>query len=265
MLRRSAVSLVLTTLCGCVYLLALSGPAYSSTPGKVAVHVSLHPEKLGHSTTLAFSFHIPASRARILTPLTGFDLQLPAGMGLGDSTLGVSTCSAATLLRSGFEACPPDSLMGNGSGIAEAQFGPEIVIEHGFVRSFMTVEKEGHTSLLYYFDGRVPVIAPLVFSSALLAAGASPISELSTKIPLIPVFPETPDAAIVSMSVKLGPEGLTYYKREHAKVGAYTPVGMDVPAICPKNGFRFTAYFTFADGMRLSSVRDIPCPGRRRH
>jgi hypothetical protein len=261
--RRSAVSLVLT-LCGCALLLALSAPVYAWTPGKVAINVSLHPEKLGHSTTIAFSFHIPTSTTRIPTPLTGFDLQLPVGMGLGDSTLGVSTCSAATLLRSGSGACPADSLMGNGSGIAEAQFGPEIVIEHGFVRSFMTVAKEGHTSLLYYFDGRVPVIAPLVFSSALLAAGDSPISELSTEIPLIPVFPETPDAAIVNLNVKLGPEGLTYYKREHAKVVAYTPVGMDVPARCPTKGFHFTAYFTFADGTRLSSVRDVPCPGRRR-
>jgi hypothetical protein len=63
--------------------------------------------------------------------------------------------------------------------------------------------------------------------------------------------------------VKLGPEGLTYYKREHAKVVAYTPVGMDVPPRCPKEGFRFTAYFTFADGTRLSSVENVPCPGRR--
>ncbi|MGH2879405.1 MAG: hypothetical protein ACRDK4_07370 [Solirubrobacteraceae bacterium] len=263
MLRRRAAALALA-LCGCALPLALSAPAYASTPGKVAVNVGLHPERLGHSTTIAFSFHIPTNSTRIPTPLTGFDLQLPAGMGLGDSTLGVSTCSAATLLRSGSGACPVDSLMGDGSGIAEAQFGPEIVTEHGFVRSFMTVAKEGHTSLLYYFDGRVPVIAPLVFSSALLAAGDSPISELSTDIPLIPVFPETPDAALVSLSVKLGPEGLTYYKRERAKVVAYTPVGMDVPPRCPTKGFRFTAYFTFADGTRRSSARYVPCPGRRR-
>lgn len=239
-------------------------PACSSTAlatSSIArFNVILQPEIVGKSTTISVDFGVAAPGGGLPSPLTSFDVSLPAGMGLAGTTLGIDACSAKTLMDDGASGCPPDAAMGSGSAMAEAALGSEILREPGRVLAFMTQARDNNTTMLYYFDGRSPVIAPLVFPSELVSNGYSPISELVTAVPLIPALPGTPDAAIVSMHVSLGPRNLTYYRRVGKRVVRYKPVGMAVPATCPRGGFLFSGRFAFADGTRLSVAKRVACP-----
>ena len=251
---------------GCVFgvvtmLMGIPVTPAGASPA-VKLDVSLQPEKLGESTTVTVAFKLRTVPNVMPSPLTTFNVHLPAGMGLASASLGVDTCSAETLLGDGPSGCPRDAAMGSGSAVAEAALGSTIVQEPGSITSFMTDARDNNTTILYYFNGKVPVIAPLVFPSEFLSPGNSPISELDTSVPLIPALPETPAAAIVSMRVSVGPKRLTYTKQVGGKTVSYVPVGMAVPATCPKGGFHFSAYFAFADGTRMSATRNVKCPGR---
>jgi hypothetical protein len=241
-------------------LLGILATSSANAAPAVTFNVGLQPKKLGKSTTVSIGFEVPTVGDTMPPALRSLSFKLPAGMGLAGSSLGVATCSTKTLVDDGASGCPTDSAMGSGSGTAEAAFGSEIVDETGRVYAFMTEPHDENTTMLYYFDGRAPVIAPLAFSGELLAPGLSPISELALKLPLIAALPGTPDTAIVSMKVSLGPKNLTYYKEVgHRRVG-YKPVGMALPATCPKGGFLFSAYFVFVEGAHVSIVKKVACP-----
>lgn len=242
-----------------VLLGAMVTSSASAAPA-VKFSVGLQPKKLGKSTTVSVGFEVPTVGDTLPPALSSLSFKLPAGMGLAGSSLGVATCSTKTLVNKGASGCPADSAMGSGTGTAEAPFGSETVDETGRVYAFMTEPHEENTTMLYYFDGRAPVIAPLAFSGELLAPGLSPISELALKLPLIAALPGTPDTAIVSMKVSLGPKNLTYYKMVGRKRVSYKPVGMALPLSCPKGGFVFSAYFAFANGEHVSVVKKVACP-----
>jgi hypothetical protein len=237
---------------------ASASPASSAR--SVKFNVGLQPKALGKSTTISIGFQVATSNGELPSPLTSFNFSLPEGMGLADTTLGIDSCSAETLVHDGAGSCPPDAAMGLGSAVAEAAVGSEIVRESGRVLAFMTQARNNNTTLLYYFDGRAPVIVPAVFLGELLSSGNSPISEFALGLPVIPVLPETPDAAIVSMHMTVGPRDLTYYKRVGNRMVAYKPSGMSVPTVCPRRGFLFSARFGFADGTHFSTTKRVACP-----
>jgi|SRR5580704_2317304 hypothetical protein len=257
MLERIRISTMATLL---VVLVSLVVAACADAAPTVKFNASLKPEKLGRQTTVWLGFDVVRAPGELPPALTSFKVQLPAGMGLADTSLGVDTCSASVLTQARANLCPRDSLMGRGNALAEAPFGTGIVQEPGAVSVFMTEARDNNTTVLFYFDGKIPVIAPLVFPSEFVSPGDSPISELQTVLPLIPALPGTEDAAIVSMLVNLGPKNLTYYKRVGKRQVAYKPTGMSVPSVCPRGGFRFSAYFGFADGTHATASQRIPCP-----
>lgn len=259
-MSRYPVGSCLRSLWIAVVLLGVLATTSASASPAIKLAVNLQPKKLGESTTVSIGFEIPTVHGVLPSALTSLNFRLPAGMGLAGASLGVATCSAETLINNGSGACPPDAAMGFGSGEAEAAFGSEIVRESGRVSAFMTEPRNNNTTMLYYFDGRTPVIAPLTFSGQFLALGNSPISELALELPLITALPGTPDAAIVSMKVSLGPRDLIYYKRVGNRVVGYKPVGMALPATCPKGGFRFSGYFVFADRTHVSVNKKVSCP-----
>lgn len=244
----SAVLLVTTTL-------ATAAPV-------VNLHVNLSPLQAGRSTTIYISFKISA-RDEGVPPLSGFDIRLPAGMDFATTTLGLSTCSEVSLLAEGVGACPPDSVMGFGSVQVQAPFGPQFLAESAHLTTFMTTLTEGHTTMLFYVDGRVPVIAPLVLSTQFRAAANSLDSELNTAIPLIPAAPGTGNVVILGFRSSIGPQGVTYYRRVHGRTVSYQPEGLRVPANCPRTGFAFLASFRFQDGISAMAKSVVPCPSRQ--
>lgn len=253
--RRTFAALLAVLALGCC-----SAAATAAAAAGVKLDVGLSPEKLGAGTTVSVGFQIATPGSELPPPLTEFNVRLPAGMGLAATTLGLGTCVNETLLQSGPSSCPQDAAMGSGTAVAYAYLGSELVSEPANLSIFMGQSVGEKTTMLYYFDGKVPVIAPLVFPSAFLSPGNSPISELRTVLPLIPGLPGTPDASIVNMQVKIGPSNLVYTKRVGGKTVRYKPIGMSIPGHCPSGGFLFSADFHFQDGTSATASKSVPCP-----
>lgn len=225
--------------------------------------VALRPERLGGETTIVFGFQIAAAHGRVPPPLVGIDLLYPANIGLVTSGLGLTTCSTATLELLGPTGCPANALMGYGSALVEIPVGGDVIREPGSITTWMAPVQEGHVALLFYAEGQTPVDAELIFTGQVLEAPPPFGGDLQTRIPVIPTFPEAPDAAVVQMRATIGPLGITYYQRAHGHRVPYRPAGLRLPRHCPHGGFPFAARFTFLDGSRSEARAAVPCPPAR--
>jgi hypothetical protein len=226
----------------------------------VTLQASLNPDRLGADTAVSIGFQIPNGAAPGASPLTEFDVRLPPEMGLAATTLGLATCSAHTLLDEGPTGCPPNAVMGSGTALAESAFGSETIRESARVFIYMGPATSENTTMLYYFDGQVPVIAPLVFPSQFVSNATSLRSEFMTSIPTVAALPGAADVAILSMHATIGPRGLRYVRRVGKRVATYKPVGMSVPGVCPRRGFPFSGVFVFQNGARVVATHTVPCP-----
>jgi len=235
-------------------------PAPAAASPAATLRATLQPETLGASTTVSVGFRIAASPEPEPSPLSSFAVRLPAGMGFAGSTLGLATCSEQTLLTEGAGACPRESVMGFGSAQVQAPFGSQVVRETGRVSIFMTQPVDRRTTMLFYFDGREPVIAPLVLQTEILTPESTFDSVLSTEIPPIPTAPGGASVSILSLRADIGPSHVWYLRRVHGRTIAYHPRGLNVPETCLRGGFVFTGVFRFQDGSSATSRSVVPCP-----
>jgi hypothetical protein len=235
---------------------------------QASLHASFTPDRLEASTTIAFGFHLQTATGLAPPPLTSVVLHMPAGMDYTHTTLGLSTCQAATLQADGVKGCPPNSRLGSGGALVEVPFGtgsghelPEIQAVSGPPSS------DGNMVVLFYANGQFPVSAQLVFSGEVLSDTGAFGSQLATTVPLIPSVPNGPDVSIVDVNATIGPAGLIYYHHVHGRLRPFHPVGIGVPERCPRGGFPFGASFVFQDGSTASAATTVPCPprARRRH
>jgi hypothetical protein len=247
--------------CGIGLTALVACPALAGAFSPVTLQASLQPERLGSSTNLSIGFRIATKGGQEPTPLSSFAVTLPTGMGFAETTLGLATCSERALLEQGVGACPRESLMGSGYALVQAPFGSELVTEKTPASIFMTEPVEGHTTMLFYFTGRSPVIAALALQTQVLTGVGSSDSVLSTAIPGIPTAPGAPDVSMLALDAIIGPGKIIYYKRIHGRRVAYHPKGLGIPARCPRGGFLFTGEFGFQDGSRANARSVVPCPG----
>ncbi|HEX6601017.1 MAG TPA: hypothetical protein VF030_00110 [Solirubrobacterales bacterium] len=238
---------------------ALMAPVAAAAP-QATLTAKLQPKKLGASTAVSIAFHLRPGFGEPLPPLSSFGLRLPRGMGFAASELGLATCSSSRLLERGVAGCPPESLMGNGTAHVRVPFGTEVVSERARVFVFMAKPVEEQTTTLFYFDGRKPVIAPLVLQSLLVTPEGSSDSVLETPVEAIPTAPDGPEGSLVALRSTLGPASLRYYRRVDGRRVPYRPEGMSLPSRCPRGGFRFEASFSFRDGSQVRAVDSVPCP-----
>jgi hypothetical protein len=242
--------------CACV-------PGTAHAAQSASLHVTFTPERLGQTTTVAFSVQIHAPAGYVPPPLTELDMRYPSSLGIAISGLGLVTCSRATLEAYGPKACPADSRMGQGSALAEVPFGPEIIQQTADVAILRAPEQQqGQIAMFFYADGQSPVNAQIVFPGLLLQGPAPDEETIHVGVPLVPSLPEAPDVAVVQLHATFGPKGLTYYEREHGKLVAYHPKGILLPNTCPHGGFAFSASFTFLDGSHTTARTRVPCPAR---
>ena len=224
----------------------------------------MRPEKLGAAAAMSVAFHLRPGLGEVLPPLRGFALRLPRGMGFAASELGLATCSSSRLLSSGVQGCPHESLMGYGWAQVRVPFGTRAVSERGRVFIFMAKPVDETTTTLFYFDGRSPVLAPIVMQGQVVTAEGSSDSVLDTSVQAIPSTPDGPEASLVAMQLTLGPRDLRYSRRVDGRRVPYRPEGIRIPARCPQSGFRFEASFTFGDDSRGRARTTVPCPPSRR-
>jgi hypothetical protein len=244
-------------------LLAVVGASLSASAlasSTVVLSTKFEPNKLGANTTIDLGFDIKTPTGEMPSPLVAVGFRLPAGVVAASSTLGLATCTPATLLEHGVRGCSPESLMGRGSALVGVPIGPGILYERVDMTVLMAPLAGGHTALSFYAVGTSPVIAQLVFPGLLLGDSGAFGARLETIIPLIPGLPGSPDVTLVRMRSSIGSKGLTYYKRVHGTTVAYVPEGFIVPPRCPVGGFPFAASLTFANGHTVVATGTAPCP-----
>ncbi len=254
---------LLTTLTSIIVVIGASMSASAHASSTVTLSAKFEPDKLGVSTTINLGFNIKTAMGETPSPVVAVGFRLPANVVTTSSTLGLATCTPATLLEHGVRGCSPESLMGRGSALVGVPIGPGILDERVSMTVLMAPLAEGHTALSFYAAGTSPVIAQLVFPGLLLGDSGPFGARLETTIPLIPGLPGAPDVALIRMRASIGSKGLTYYKRVHGTTVTYVPEGYIVPPHCPIGGFPFAASLRFANGDTVITTYTAPCPPRR--
>jgi hypothetical protein len=229
---------------------------------KVTLHVGFNPERLGQSTTLNLRIQVAPGSEPIPPPLVRAELRYPAGLDVQLSGLGIEACTAATLETAGIQACPVDSIMGEGQAIAEFLIAHHIVREVAAMTAVRTTEQEGHLTMLLYLYDETAVSAQLILNTQLLPAGGPFAGLVNIQIPLLHSLPETPDVSVSEIQLGLGPETLTYTEQVAGKITHYIPEGIALPKRCPRGGFPFAVTLGFAGGSRASATGKVPCPGQ---
>ncbi len=76
----------------CVLAATLT-PAGAGASQTVHLYASFTPNRPGVSTTITFGFTVSSHDEPAPSPLLGVNLHLPAGIGLGHTTLGTAVCN----------------------------------------------------------------------------------------------------------------------------------------------------------------------------
>lgn len=240
-------------------------PAVGARSLRASISAGLSPERPGGQTTILLGFQIADPAARVPPPLRALSILYPTNLGIALSGLGIETCTIAILELAGAGGCPPDSVMGRGSALAEVPFGPEIVREQAAITILRAEDQNGYIALLFDAQAEEPVQANIVLTARLLPARAPYGGRISVSLPLVPSLPEGPPVAVVELRATLGSLGLTYYETRGRRRIAYRPKGIFLPDSCPRGGFRFAAFFRFEGAAGTSARTRVRCPhGRRR-
>lgn len=237
-------------------------PATADASQRASLEVAFSPDKLGASTTVKFGFHVQSTTAgQTPSPLTNVDLDLPAGISLATSSLGLAVCQREVLLELGPEGCRANAWIGRGAALGEVAVGGETFTETATVDALLGPPVHENEQVLFYVAGTEPLSAELIFPGELLLTPSPRYSgSLDTSIPLVRPWTAGPYISLTSFSSTLGPLGLTYYRHRHGKIVPFRPRGIAVPRRCPRGGFPFAATFAFLDGSRASAQAAVPCP-----
>lgn len=242
-------------------LLALAAGSALAVP-KVTLHAGFSPERLGQSTTVNLRIQVAPGAEPIPPPLVRAEVRYPAGLDPQLSGLGLDACTAVTLETSGVDACPPNSVMGEGQAIAEFLIAHRIVRELARITAVRTAEQDGHLTMLMYIYDETAISAQLILTGRLLPAGGPFAGLLDINVPLLHSLPGTPDVSVAEIQLSLGPETLTYSEQVAGKIVHYIPEGITLPRHCPRGGFPFAVTLGFVDGTHANATRKVPCPSR---
>ncbi len=230
----------------------------------VRLSVSFVPDRLGAYASIATELQIAdAAAGTTPSPVTSFELYLPAGAEIGSSSLGLAICSAAVLAAGGPEDCPANAQIGSGSAIVTVPFGPELVREHANIVAVMGPPVHEQVVTLLYAEAKTPILAQLILPGELLPDSGVFGERLASTVPVTATLPGADDAAMTAMKLNIDPPGLRYEKVVHERTVGYHPQGVAIPAKCPRGGFPFRAVLRFQDGDTVASRRTVPCPSSR--
>jgi len=252
--RRRWIALLAAVLLG----LCVPGAARAAPSAKLGA--AFVPERLGHTTTLEFTFSFAAPAGQVPPPLTQIELRYPDNLGLGLSGLGLATCTAQILEASGPSGCPPNSVMGYGAAFTGIVLGATTITESAPITILRSPDQEGHLAVLFCAEGTAPVDTRIVFPGLLLPAPAPFGGLVSVGVPLVPTLPGAPYISVIRLRATIGPEKVTYYEQAGGTTLAYRPKGILLPRSCPRSGFPFAAEFGFSDGSRASARTAALCP-----
>ena len=258
--------------CGCALALAgATGGACPQLAGAQAqttarLHAAFQPYRLGRRTTLQFEFAFSAPVGAVPPPLTEMQLSYPRGINFFLNDLGIRRCAESVLQASGPAGCPPDSAMGYGVVETGIVLGGTPVQESSPVTILRAPERDGHLALLFFAEGREPVVTNVIFSGVLLPARDPFGGNVKIGVPLVETLPGAPYVSVLHLHATIGPEHLTYYHNVDGVSLAFAPQGLLLPPTCPRASFPFAAIFVFSDGTHAQASTTVPCtPGRAAH
>jgi hypothetical protein len=243
-----------------------SSPAGAQAVISAQLHAGFQPYRLGHRTTLQFEFTLSAAAGELPPPLIEMQLRYPRGPNFFLNDLGIKTCTQPVLEASGPAGCPADSAMGYGVVRSGIVLGGTPVEENSPITILRAPERGGHLSLLFFAEGRQPVVTNVIFSGLLLSASEPFGGNVKIGVPLVETLPGAPYVSVLHLHATIGPEHLTYYHNVKGVSLAYSPQGILLPPTCPRASFPFAAIFVFSDGTRALASTLVPCPpGRTVH
>jgi hypothetical protein len=124
-------------------------------------------------------------------------------------------------------------------------------------------ERDGHLALLFFAEGREPVVTNVIFSGLLLSAREPFGGKVKIGVPLVETLPGAPYVSVLHLHATIGPKGLTYYHNVDGVSLAFAPRGILLPPVCPRASFPFASVFVFADGTRALARTTVACPRGR--
>jgi hypothetical protein len=244
----------------------LGRPATAFAAGareRAKLSVSFAPDRLGAYASIETGLEIADAAGATPSPVTAFELYLPAGAEIGSSSLGLAICSVTVLSTTGPEGCPPNAQIGSGSAIVTVPFGPELVQERANIVAVMGPPVHEQVVTLLYAEARTPILAQMILPGELLPDSGVFGERLASTVPVTTTLPGADDAAITELKLNIDPPGLRYEKVVHERTVDYHPQGVAIPARCPRGGFPFRAVLHFQDGDTVTSRRTVPCPPAR--
>ncbi|MHB1538880.1 MAG: hypothetical protein ACYCUM_04495 [Solirubrobacteraceae bacterium] len=245
-----------------VVSLALAANASASAAPTASVSATLRPKIPGASTTISMTIVIVPNGTIVPPPLLAAQVSYPAGLDVQLSGLGIASCGLAPLEALGPEGCPPDSVMGRGSAIAQVPIDGGAVSETARLAIVRAAERDGHLALMLVAYDEPALSAQIVLPAELLPADGPFGGRLAIDVPLVPTFPEGPDISVSQIKLVLGPAHLRYRERVHGRVVHYEPAGIKLPGRCTHGGYRFAVQLSFLGGEEASATSAVPCPRR---
>ncbi len=264
--RRAAALALLTVLCTAGWP-ALATAARAPNPVRVTAAFDRRAT-LGAATPLDVTLRLDPSRLTT-APLTHVTLAYPQDLGLVSSGLGLASCTRpasdfAQVLISGprLGGCPPNAVMGYGDAVAIVRLvhGGQVIPEYAAVTLLAGPIEHGQLGLVVYVDGQRPFGAKLAFAGDVGDAPAPYGGALTVRMPVVPGLQDLATVSLVELRIVIGARAIRYYERRHGRTVAYYPGGIELPARCPRGGFRFRAEVGFADGSSRSAGSVTRCP-----
>ncbi len=225
------------------------------------LQASFQPYRLGARSTLQFRFSFSARGTTAPPPpLVQMQLRYPRGVNFFLNNLGIRRCARRVLEASGPGGCPRDSVMGYGVVRTGVLLGSTEVEENAPITILRAPEEHGHLTLLFYAEGKDPVLTSVIFSGRLLSAKEPFGGSVRIGVPLVATLPGAPYVSVLRLHATIGPENLTYYRRRHGVSLAFRPTGILLPPACLGRSFPFAAVFTFSSGAQAKTKTSVPCP-----
>jgi hypothetical protein len=222
----------------------------SAQSGAIAtIAPSFSPNRTGAKGALAITIRYSGGELDVPSPVRRSILRFPAGLGIEIPHL--RSCPVSLLRTRGAGSCSPQSELGQGHALAEAQAGSQVITENISLWLFLGPFHNLQPSFEILAQGYTPFDERVVLTGEVLPDNPPYGEDLVLSVPPIPTVPLEPDASIVTMSLTVGVS-----KPRHPR-SANTVV---VPPHCPPGGFPFAADFTYADGTSGSAQATAPCP-----
>ncbi len=249
----------LTTFLATVAAVAASGSA-TAAPGSLSVALE-QGAQLGRQSPIRAELRIDPKQQP--SPLTSLRLLYPDSLGVTTSGLGLAECRrspadfrAVSIESIGLAGCSPNAVMAIGDAQAAVRLGTYRFRATASITVLSGAYGDAGLGLVVFVDGVNPLGYKLAYSGSAAEAPAPFGGQLAVTLPPIPALPDDATYALTRLRLTIGDRRILY--DDHGR--RYRPGGIELPARCPRGGFRFRAELGFQDGSRARQDAWARCP-----